>query len=223
MVAGAGLLAELIVYGAGGLVMVALFMYKAEALFVIGVGAVLMVGMAAAVLLSFPLRYLGALIGLGLHGIALSFLAGTALNETVRLQSTFDPSKPLVPHDLLVTCATLLFLGFMIWKLPELLASLGGVAAFSPAGGFAAGMAMQSLLSQVLPKGGAPIPAGPREPSEPDEPEPGEPEPGEIELVPDAAEGTGGAAAAAEGAAGGAAAAAEGAEAAEAAAALLVL
>jgi len=138
---------EIVCYVAGAIVMVALFMFKVEAVFVVGIGAVLMVGAAASLLYGFPLRYLGALIGLGLHGIALSFLTGVSLHEATRMENVFQPGKIMPPHDLLLASTVLLTLAVMVWKLPELLASIGGTAGFGPASGFAQGMTLQNMLN----------------------------------------------------------------------------
>lgn len=136
---------EWIVRLSGGLVEFELFAFKFEAMFIIGLGAALMAGLSAGILYSFPLRYLGALIGLGLKGVALAFLAGMDLLEASGAQSAFTAHSSVPPNVLQSISVGLLWLGIAMWFLPNWLQGLGAHSGVSSAGAFGAASAGASF------------------------------------------------------------------------------
>lgn len=135
---------------AGMIVMIELLLLKCEGMFVISVGVVLLAGLGSPLLYGFPMRYLGALIGLGLKGLSLSVLSGIAIEKALVAVNAFSSSQMPPPHDLFVVALTLIALAALAWFVPNILATLGGAPAMSFASGIAAGMALQSAVSSGM-------------------------------------------------------------------------
>ncbi len=142
--------AELTIHGSGLLAMVELFGFQVEATFVLGIGIILMVGLASQVLMGFPMRYLGALIGLGIKGAGLALLIGVMLSEAASFQTQLNNvvgSGSMLGSSALDTIAlTLLALAISAWFVPNILATLGG----APGVSFGTFIAAALTLSQVL-------------------------------------------------------------------------
>jgi hypothetical protein len=168
--------AEFTIHASGLIAMVELFAFQVEATFVLGIGIVLMVGIASQATMGFPMRYLGALVGLGIKGAALVLLIGVMLAEATAFQTSLSAlaaaGKPINSSTLDIVSMTLLALVAIAWFVPNMLSSLGG----APGVNFGSAIAAALTLSQVLntvrglgggSKGPAPKPPAPTSPNPP--------------------------------------------------------